>query len=240
MRTFCQELPVRVLDEEGLSQLELAVTEAASNIMRHAYHGRTDQRIQVTAEAFADRICLRLWHHGTAFDPATVQPPVFDGSRDGGFGVYIIAHCVDEVRYVRDERGENCICLVKKRTRRDKEKSRMELMCEYIGDVMVVVLAGAQLDASTAEEFKRDITPVLEAHTQVVFDLSQLGFVDSSGLGAFLSCLRHVQARGGDLKLCGLSQPVRALFELVRMHRIFHIFDTQEAAIRAFQPEVRA
>ena len=237
VRTFCQELPVRVLDEEGLSQLELAVTEAASNIMRHAYHGRTDQRIQVTADAFAEHVCLRLWHHGTAFDPATVQPPVFDGSRDGGFGVYIIAHCVDEVRYVRDERGENCICLVKKRTRRDKEKSRMELMCECIGDVIVVVLAGAQLDASTAEEFKRDITPVLEAHTQVVFDLSQLGFVDSSGLGAFLSCLRHVHARGGDLKLCSLPQPIRALFELVRMHRIFHIFDTQEAAIRAFQPE---
>ena len=110
-------------------------------------------------------------------------------------------------------------------------------MCECIGDVIVVVLAGAQLDASTAEEFKRDITPVLEAHTQVVFDLSQLGFVYSSGLGAFLSCLRHVHARGGDLKLCSLPQPIRALFELVRMHRIFHIFDTQAAAIRAFQPE---
>lgn len=237
VRTFCQELPVRLLDEEGVSQLELAVTEAASNIMRHAYHGCTDQRIQVTADAFADHVCFQLWHHGAAFDPATVQPPVFDGSRDGGFGVYIIAHCVDEVRYVRDEQGGNSICLVKKRTRRDKEKSRMELMCEPIGDVMVVVLAGAQLDASTAEEFKRDIMPVLEAHTQVVFDLSRLAFVDSSGLGAFLSCLRHVQAQGGDLKLCSLSQPVRALFELVRMHRIFHIFDTQEAAIRAFQPE---
>ena len=237
VHTFCQELPIRLLDEEGVSQLELAVTEAASNIMRHAYHGRTDQRIQVTADAFVDRVCLQLWHHGTAFDPATVQPPVFDGSRDGGFGVYIIAHCVDEVRYVRDERGGNCICLVKKRTRRDKEKSRMELMYESIGDVMVVVLAGAQLDASTAEEFKRDIMPMLEAHTKVVFDLSRLAFVDSSGLGAFLSCLRHVHAQGGDLKLCGLSQPVRALFELVRMHRIFHIFDTQAAAIRAFQPE---
>ena len=114
VHTFCQELPARVLDEESLSQLELAVTEAASNIMRHAYHGRTDQRIQVTADAFADRIVIRLWHRGTAFDPKTVKPPVFDGSREGGFGVYIIAHSVDEVRYVRDEQGENCICLVKK------------------------------------------------------------------------------------------------------------------------------
>ena|SRR5215470_2851604 len=111
----------------------------------------------------------------------------------------------------------------------------MELMCEYVGNVTIVILAGAQLDASSAEEFKRDITPVLDAHTQVIFDLSQLGFIDSSGLGALLSCLRHLQARGGDLKLCNISKPVRALFELVRMHRIFHIFATQEEAVHAFQ-----
>ncbi len=118
VRAFCLELPGCGLDEEGLYQLELAVTEAASNIMRHAYHGRTDQHIQVVADAFADRIVVRLWHRGTAFDPKTVKPPVFDGSREGGFGVYIMTHCVDEVRYVQDEAGEQCICLVKKRKTR--------------------------------------------------------------------------------------------------------------------------
>jgi anti-sigma B factor antagonist len=112
----------------------------------------------------------------------------------------------------------------------------MELMCEPIGGVMVVSLAGAQLDAGTAAEFKSDIAPVLEAHTQVVFDLSRLEFVDSSGLGPFLACLRQLHAKGGDLKLCGMLPPVRTLFELVRMHRLFHLFDTQEAAIHAFQP----
>jgi anti-sigma B factor antagonist len=111
----------------------------------------------------------------------------------------------------------------------------MEFMCEPSDGVMIVVLVGVQLDTGTAVEFKCDIMPVLDVHPQVVFDLSQLEFVDSSGLGAFLSCLRHVQTKGGDLKLCGLSQQVRMLFELVRMHRIFHIFDTREAAIAAFQ-----
>jgi anti-sigma B factor antagonist len=110
----------------------------------------------------------------------------------------------------------------------------MELMCEHVGDVTVVVLTGAQLDASTTVEFKNSIAPVLAEHSQIVFDLSYLGFVDSSGLGALLSCLRHVQAKGGDLKLCGIAKPVRALFELVRMHKIFQIFEAQEGAIRAF------
>ena len=113
----------------------------------------------------------------------------------------------------------------------------MELMHEHLGDVAVVTLAGAQLDASSVGEFKSNITPVLEEHAQVIFDLSQLGFVDSSGLGALLGCLRQIQARGGDLKLCSMSKSVRALFELVRMHRIFHIFDTQEEAVRAFRQQ---
>jgi anti-sigma B factor antagonist len=68
-----------------------------------------------------------------------------------------------------------------------------------------------------------------------VIDLSRLRFVDSSGLGAFISCLRKLNAKGGDLKLCGMSKQVRAVFELVRMHRIFDIFGTREEALRAFQ-----
>ena len=40
------------------------MTEAASNVMRHAYGGRTDRRIQLEAEAFADRIVVRLHHLG--------------------------------------------------------------------------------------------------------------------------------------------------------------------------------
>jgi sigma-B regulation protein RsbU (phosphoserine phosphatase) len=115
VRRFCRELPSPALSEDHIDQLELAVTEAASNIMKHAYRGRTDQRIQIEADGFADRISLRLYYLGEGFDPETVAPPAFDGSRQGGFGVYIIARSVDEVRYSRDERGRNCICLKKNR-----------------------------------------------------------------------------------------------------------------------------
>lgn len=116
VHSFCQNLPVPVLNADGLSQLELAVTEAASNIIRHAYRGRTDGLVRLVVEAFPERIVIQLFHHGEAFDPTTVQPPVFDGSREGGFGVYLIAHSVDEVRYVNAEQQGHCVHLVKKRT----------------------------------------------------------------------------------------------------------------------------
>ena len=74
----------------------------------------------------------------------------------------------------------------------------MEITVDHQGDVAVAVLPVEELDASNVGEFKRDIAPVLEAHTKLVFDLSRLRFVDSSGLGACLSCLRHVNTKGGD------------------------------------------
>jgi anti-sigma B factor antagonist len=111
----------------------------------------------------------------------------------------------------------------------------VEIAVEKTGDVAVVEIPVEELDASNAAELKRDIGPVLEANKKVVLDLSRLRFVDSSGLGAMLSCLRQLTGRGGDLRLAGMSKPVRALFELVRMHRIFDIYGTKEEAIRAFQ-----
>jgi len=111
----------------------------------------------------------------------------------------------------------------------------MEIAVDTIGDVAVATIPVDELDASNAPELKRDIAPILEANTRLVIDLKPLHFVDSSGLGAMLSCLRQLSSKGGDLKLCCMSKQVRAAFELVRMHRIFDIFGTREEAVRAFQ-----
>jgi sigma-B regulation protein RsbU (phosphoserine phosphatase) len=112
VRTFCRHLPSPV-NEDSVGALELAVNEAASNIMKHAYHGRTDQWVRLEAEAFPNQISFRLHHLGDPFDPSAVSPPALDGSQKSGFGMYLITQCVDEVRYYRDERGKNCVALVK-------------------------------------------------------------------------------------------------------------------------------
>jgi anti-sigma B factor antagonist len=111
----------------------------------------------------------------------------------------------------------------------------MDIAVDKIGSIAVATVPADELDASNAGEFKRDIAPVLEDNTRLVLDLSRLRFVDSSGLGAMLSCLRQLGAKGGDLKLCGMSKQVRGLFELVRMHRIFDIYGTKEEAVHAFE-----
>lgn len=112
VRDFCRSLPERPLDED-VCALELAVNEAASNIMKHAYHGRKDQLIHLEGEAFPGRVLFRLRHLGDPFEPSKSPPPNFDSSRNSGFGLYLIERSTDGVRYYRDQSGRNCVELVK-------------------------------------------------------------------------------------------------------------------------------
>ena len=99
--------------------------------------------------------------------------------------------------------------------------------------IAVIAFTQDSLDASNAKVFKKDIQPALAAHPCILLDLAALQFVDSSGLGALLSCLRTMSDRKGTLALCNMSKPVRTLFELVRMYRIFDIYASRYEALNA-------
>lgn len=98
----------------------------------------------------------------------------------------------------------------------------------------MLAVPGPSLDASNSKRFKSEIAPVLLSSHRLVVDMSEVRFVDSSGLGAILSCLRQLNERGADLKVFGLTKGVRSLFELVRMHKVVEIFNSKEEAISAF------
>ena len=112
----------------------------------------------------------------------------------------------------------------------------MDLTIEQLGAVGVVVVPLAELDASNTSDFKRGMAPLIDAQPKLALDLAAVRFIDSSGLGALLSCLRKLKEKGGDLKLFGMSAAGRGVFELVRMHRVFEIYPTRAEAVRAFAP----
>lgn len=98
---------------------------------------------------------------------------------------------------------------------------------------VIVAIKSENLDAGNAKAFKDALQPILDAHPSVLLDMGTLTFVDSSGLGALLSCLRTMNNKNGQLKLFAMAKPVQALFELVRMHRIFSIHANRDEAIAA-------
>lgn len=90
------------------------------------------------------------------------------------------------------------------------------------------------IDSSNAQAFKQAVLPMLKEAPTNIIDLKQIGFMDSTGLGALVSCLRQVEEHAGKLALCAMQPPVRTLFELVRLHKVFDIYDSLDEANRAY------
>ncbi|MBT5873914.1 MAG: ATP-binding protein [Candidatus Latescibacteria bacterium] len=113
LRSFATDRDADKLNEEEMAQLELAVNEAAANVMKHAYMGRTDRPLRVEMSSDDKAVTVCLIHKGETFERRDVPPPSFDGSRDNGFGVYLIENCVDTVEYSENSAGEQCVNLTK-------------------------------------------------------------------------------------------------------------------------------
>jgi len=115
LRESCHESWQGACDEDPILQLTLALTEAASNIILHADLGNEHKAITLTIAVDDDQACVTLQYAGKPFDPQAVAAPVFDGSRESGFGLYLIRECVDEFQYRQDDQGRCVMHLVQKR-----------------------------------------------------------------------------------------------------------------------------
>ncbi|MFZ3048551.1 MAG: SpoIIE family protein phosphatase [Desulfatirhabdiaceae bacterium] len=111
LREFCGP-GGRLISQERLDLLTLAATEVVTNIIRHAYGDRTDGKIRIIARTTPDSLEITFFDRGEIFDPKIVPPPKFDGSQEGGFGIYIITNAVDEYTYGQDQYGNNCTRLL--------------------------------------------------------------------------------------------------------------------------------
>ena len=111
----------------------------------------------------------------------------------------------------------------------------MNLCTITIENILVVDIEYDYLDANNINQFRDEIKTILDKPNTTVFDLSSLQFIDSSGLGAFLSCMRKIKGKGGSLALCALQPTVRSIFEQVRMNKVIDAYTTREKAIAALQ-----
>ena len=107
----------------------------------------------------------------------------------------------------------------------------MESTIEKVNETVVLTIQYEALDAKSAKTFRQEFEQIREDGTQILLDLSNVEFVDSAGLGAIVAELKSLRSTGGDMKICNVHKTVRALFELVRMHRLVDIFNNREEAL---------
>ena len=115
----------------------------------------------------------------------------------------------------------------------------MEITEQIIGEVTVLKLNG-RLDSISAPELKDRVKACARTGLiRLVIDMAGIDFVDSSGLGSLVACLRSVNKLEGDMRIAALQDRVRAVFELIRLHHIFEIFDSADAAANSYRSAER-
>ncbi len=99
------------------------------------------------------------------------------------------------------------------------------------GDWTVVKVNDIRMDAAQAEPFRKHVVAEIEAgNKQIIIDLAEVTFMDSSGLGALVACFKQLKGEGGDIRLAGAGGAVKDLFELTSMDKLFKQFDSVDAA----------
>ena len=116
----------------------------------------------------------------------------------------------------------------------------MRFQIERQGDVTIVVLGDATLDWRSGGRVMKRLAPILASTGKVVFDLTELKWLDSSGFSLLLYCQSKMHDRGGEMELCCASDQVMGLFRVLRLHRVFDIFATRSEAVQALQPKQTA
>jgi anti-sigma B factor antagonist len=111
----------------------------------------------------------------------------------------------------------------------------MELQTHEDGSVTVLTVTGDLVIGDAEATFKKTVTRLLEeGHTRLLVDLSGVGFLDSSGLGALVRALTQSQKEGGQTKLLGAGPQIRKLLQMTKLDSVFEIHDTMEAAVSSF------
>jgi anti-sigma B factor antagonist len=95
------------------------------------------------------------------------------------------------------------------------------------------IVAGAET-GSFREEFARLLG---EAKTNLILNLAEVDFIDSTGLGAMVVCASSIRKAGGKVKLLNLNKRNIELLVITRLTTMFEIFDDEQDAVNSFFPD---
>jgi len=108
----------------------------------------------------------------------------------------------------------------------------MSFDTEIKDGIAVVTVTAGRLDANIAPDLKDVIRNVIEGGTsRIMLDLQRVQFMDSSGLGAVISSFK-LTGQKGEFVICNMNEPVREIFTLTHMDRLFEIYPNADEGLQ--------
>ena len=117
----------------------------------------------------------------------------------------------------------------------------MTTSTRQVGGVTIVDISGRIVLGEESAALRSLVGDLLaKGHKKILFNLGDVDYIDSSGLGHLVSAFSSVQKQGGELKLLNLTKKVQDVMQITRLYTVFDIMDDEAAAVRSFAPSSAA
>ncbi|HZM08883.1 MAG TPA: anti-sigma factor antagonist, partial [Candidatus Limnocylindrales bacterium] len=113
----------------------------------------------------------------------------------------------------------------------------LALESRHCGSVYVVRCAGRLVAGQESALLEEALKRGLREFNRVVLNVTEVNYVDSSGMGLMVRFLWHARTRGGDLRLSGPTPFVTKLLEVTKLSAVLRIYADEESAIVSFLKE---
>ena len=104
-----------------------------------------------------------------------------------------------------------------------------------VGGVTIADLKGRIILGEESAHLRKLVGELLsQGHKKILFNLSEVTYIDTTGLGNLLSALAQARKQGGELKLVNLPLKVQDLMQITKLYTVFDILNDEAAAVRSF------
>jgi anti-sigma B factor antagonist len=111
----------------------------------------------------------------------------------------------------------------------------MELLQKITNDVLVLELKGDLMGGNDSDTFRNVIDEAISnENVNIVVDLSQVSWMNSSGLGMLISALTSLRSSDGDIKLANVSERLKRPMKITKLDSVFEDFASVDEAISSF------
>lgn len=111
----------------------------------------------------------------------------------------------------------------------------VKLSTRQVGDVTVIDAVGRITLGEGASTFRDTIKDLAtKGNQKLLLNLSEVSYIDSSGIGELVSGFTTVTNHGGQLKLIGLTKRVKDLLQITKLYTVFEVYDDEAHAVRSF------
>lgn len=112
----------------------------------------------------------------------------------------------------------------------------MNIETKQENGVLFVKPLDKSIESFNSREFKSQVADLInQGHTSILLNLSEVEFIDSSGLGSLISILKLLAHSKGNIAICKAQDQAMRIFVLTRLNRAFQLFPDEEEAIQALK-----